>query len=98
MNNYILDGHTPVPCPDIVKWGLWYETADRHVARDIVNDVTVSTVFLGIDHSFGRDEPVLFETMIFGGPHDEYQRRYCTWDEAEAGHRKALALVAAPGN
>ena len=39
--------------------------------------------------------PLLFETMIFGGPHDGYQERYTFWDEAEAGHAKALGMVRA---
>ena len=28
----------------------------------------------------------LFETMIFCGEFDEWQRRYATWDKAKAGH------------
>jgi hypothetical protein len=31
--------------------------------------------------------------MIFGGDHDGYCERYCTWEEAEAGHQKAIELV-----
>lgn len=58
----------------------------------------LSTVFLGIDHSFGGGEPVLFETMIFEvkngtvgnatGNKDEgeFQVRYCTEEEALWGH------------
>ena len=53
----------------------------------------VSTVFLGIDYGFGAGEPVLFETMIFGGKHDGFQNRYLTWKEAEKGHKKAMELV-----
>ena len=50
---------------------------------------------MGIDHAFGlaQHAPILFETMIFGGEHDEYQRRYCTMEEAEAGHAKAVTLA-----
>ncbi len=58
--------------------------------------IKISTVFLGLDHSFafGRNHiPILFETMIFGGKHDQYQERYATWEEAEKGHKKALKLV-----
>ena len=29
----------------------------------------------------------------FGGEHDQYQERYCTWDEAEKGHQIACELV-----
>ena len=55
-------------------------------------DIRVSTVFLGLDHGFGAEEPVLFETMIFGGEYDEYCERYCTWDEAVEGHAKAVEM------
>jgi hypothetical protein len=68
----------------------------------MVPSVRVSTVFLGLDHGFGVSDPVLFESMVFGGPLDETQRRYCTWDEASRGHdelvteaRKASAKVKA---
>lgn len=70
------------------------ETADRKVRwTDLPNGVSVSTVFLGMDHSFGGGPPLLFETMIFGGNHDRYHERYSTWAEAEAGHEKALRLA-----
>lgn len=95
MNDkYILKGHEPVPCDDTIQWGLWMESADRHVAQATIGDVQVSTVFLGLDHSFERDaEPLVFETMIFGGEHDGYMDRYSTWLEAEEGHQRALAMV-----
>ena len=95
MNNkYILDEQgNPVPEPDLLKWGRWLETTKRHIAKDQVGGVQISTVFLGIDHSFGSRPPIFWETMIFGGPHDQYQERYSTRKEAEAGHQKALNLV-----
>lgn len=94
MSNYILDGKIPVLEPDIIKWAQWYEKADRHVKNDYLpNDIHVSTVFLGIDHNWGGGNPILFETMIFGGEHNEYQERYETWEEAEAGHQRAIELV-----
>ncbi len=34
--------------------------------------------------------PVLFETMIFGGPEHGYQERYTSWTEAEEGHKRAV--------
>ena len=36
--------------------------------------------------------------MIFGGPHDNFQARYATLDEAEAGHAEAVRLAATPTN
>ena len=87
MGRYILDGQTPVECEDLLKWGAWLETANRHVALTKKDGIKVSTVFLGLDHSFGGAPPILFETMIFGGKHDEDQSRYATWKEAVAGHK-----------
>lgn len=55
----------------------------------------VSTVWLGLDHSFMRHErPVIFETLIFGGDHDGMLRRYCTKCESLRGHREAVNNMA----
>lgn len=95
MNDkYILNGKEPVPA-SLLEWAAWFENADRNVARDRIGDVSVSTVFLAMNHSFGEGPPLLFETMIFGGEHDQYQERFSTWEEAEAGHQTALDLVRA---
>ena len=92
-DKYILDGHKAVPA-DLMTWAKWYEKADRHVAQSGQQGKTrVSTVFLGLNHQWGEGPPLLFETMIFGGEHDQYQERYATWDEAEQGHRKACELA-----
>ena len=83
----ILDGKEPVPEPDLIKWAAWFQTADRSLARTQSGDVTISTVFLGLDYNFTFDSPpVLFETMVFGGELDGETRRYSTWDKAIAGH------------
>lgn len=53
----------------------------------------VSTVHLELDHSFGAEAPVWYETMIFGLI-DEPQWRYHTREEAIQGHRRhVLSLV-----
>lgn len=92
-SRYILVGHDPVLCPDLMRWGHWMQDAERHVEKTYIGDTFVSTVFLGLDHSFNDGPPVLFETMIFGGRHDDYMDRYLTWDEAEAGHARAVRMV-----
>lgn len=93
-DKWILEGHEAVPCHDLMAWARWFETADRTVASDRIGDVRVSTVFLGINHAFGEPERLLlFETMIFGGKHDEYQTRCSTWGGAEEMHKAALDLV-----
>ena len=88
MNAYILnDAGTPVLEPDMMKWALWFEAANRMIdVTELPDGVTVSTVFLGSDHAFGGGEPLLFETMIFGGALDEMQCRYATRQAAIAGH------------
>jgi hypothetical protein len=94
---YVLDGYTPVPCPDILRWAAWMATADRHVALSIQDDVRVSTVFLGLDHNLSdHGPPVLFETMAFVGHDDVGQERYGAWAEAEEGHRRWVMTVFKP--
>ena len=84
---YILEGKKVVPCYDLYKWANWMKNADRKVASDKKGGIMVSTIFLGLDHNFGQGEPLLFETMVFGGEHDEDMDRYSTWEEAEEGHK-----------
>lgn len=93
MNYYRLEGHTAVPC-DLMEWVEQLASkANRRVALDRMGGVTVSTVFLGWDHQYGNGPPLIFETMIFGGPDDNtYQERYSTWDEALVGHQRAVEL------
>lgn len=90
--HYLLVGHTPVAC-GLMEWAQWIETHERVVKQELIDQVKVSTVFLGLDHQFGDGPPLLFETMIFGGPHDGYQERCSTWEQAEEQHKVALQLV-----
>lgn len=91
---YILDGKTPVRC-ELIEWGNWFEKNDRKVKKTVIGEVTISTVFLGLDHSFGLGEglPVLFETMVFGGIMDAQMDRYCSWEQAEEGHDAMVERV-----
>jgi hypothetical protein len=97
IRHYILDGHCAVPV-DLMTWARWYEDAKdlRIVARTTIAHVDVSTVFLGTDQRIdGEGPPLIFETMIFGGPEDGYTARASTWEEAEKSHLDACALVEA---
>ena len=51
------------------------QSSQQIVARDIdiENNVEISTVFLYFDHNHGKDKPLFFETMVFGGEHNEYR-------------------------
>jgi hypothetical protein len=88
----MLNGREVVPCT-VEEWEQWWPRGERIVGRTpLENGYRVSTVFLGLDHSFGDGPPLWFETMVF--PVDSYteedMERYSTWDEAEAGH---IAMV-----
>ena len=98
MNDkYILEGHEPVIEPDLMKWAKWFETANRRVAEDVIGESRVSTVFIGLDHSFGiGKKPLLFETIVFGGNFDGELERYSTWEEAELGHKKMVKKLENP--
>lgn len=86
---WTLNGRVPEACTDVLRWAMWFETADRHVAETELADgaIRISTVFLGIDHNFAHlGPPILYETMIFGGTHNESMHRYTSWELAAAGH------------
>ena len=92
---YILDNNNKPVAKPVLEAAQWLEDNDhrRTVKRDEIGDILVSTVFLGLDHAWNSDVPVLWETMIFGGEHDQYQERYISYEDAVEGHQKALNLV-----
>lgn len=100
MGQYILNEQgEAVEEKDLMKWGQWLEdhVYDRRLAYQMTpGGAIVSTVFLGLDHNWGDGDPVLWETMIFGGRYNNYQRRYQSKDQALLGHYEAYqkALVA----
>jgi hypothetical protein len=99
---YILVDKVAVPV-SAIEWAAWMEGAGakvKIVKQEVVGRYWVSTVFLGLDHSFGKGGPILFETMIFGRHRNmhstpefedgEYQTRCSTWEQAEAMHQEAV--------
>jgi hypothetical protein len=90
---YVLKDKAAVLCESVLEWAKWYETADRIVAKDVIGESSVSTVFIGLDHSFGGPVPLIFETMVFGGTLDGEQDRYSTWGEAVSGHQRTVQRV-----
>ena len=93
-NFYILKDKKVIPVEDISEWSEFYEDIkNSRVDQTVKDGVRVSTVFLGIDHSFMGNIPLIFETMIFGGENDQYQDRCSTWKQAEAMHKKACDLA-----
>lgn len=98
-HRYILDGHRPIPCPDLITWANWYETskAERIVKQTMIGECEVSTVFIGLDMSFADESPrQLFETMVFGGDWDGERRRCATWEDAERQHIEMVIRISHP--
>ena len=94
-----LEGKTAVPIrsAEYVEWvvqdpdhGSRKVRADQYLSG--TDEILVSTTFLrGINHRWVDEaEPLLFETMVFGGTMDQAQWRYSTWEKAEAGHQEVL--------
>ena|SRR3990167_250941 len=97
MSNYFDKDGNPL---ELHEWSKLHSDFDyKLIAHEIVGDRRVSTVWLGINHSFGGDNtpPLIFETMIFVGDGwlEIYCDRYSTLEEAGAGHKKAVALAPA---
>ncbi len=106
---YILNQHhEPVVVKDLMLWAAAFEDNDKRIVRqntvtelgELVSpfkSVFVSTVFLGLDHNFmGEGPPIVFETMVFGGPFNHTMWRYATWDEAVKGHEQLVKMVRDP--
>lgn len=86
---YDMDGN-PI---DMEQWVYQFEKNKRIDETHLPGGVWVSTVWLGLNHQYGNGPPLIFETMIFGGPLDQYQRRYSTKEEAVLGHAEAVKLA-----
>lgn len=93
---YILNAQgEPVACDSVHEWGRMFERGNRVVAKEQIGDANISTVFLGLDHSFEEGAaPVLWETMVFGGKLNEEQDR-CSGgrEQAEAMHARMVQRV-----
>lgn len=71
----------------------------RIVKQTQVGSILVSTVFLGIDlEPFKKsEEPMLYETMVFGGVYSDTMQRSKTHNEALEAHKQAVKLVKTTG-
>jgi len=98
---YILDEHgEPIAETDLMKWAHWIGDGNHtKVAHTIGTDadgaqVSVSTIFLGLDHAWGGGPPVLWETMIFGGVHhQDCERCAGSREQALAMHEASVAKL-----
>lgn len=96
LGHWILDNDGNIVEATLNEWANWVESGKQRVAETIVGEARISTVFLGLDHNFSSipKEPVLWETMVFGGKFDQHQER-CSGklEDAKSMHNQVVALV-----
>lgn len=94
---YDKDGHQIDP----LQWGVLMEDRDyAQIGEDyIAGAVRISTVWLGINQDFsGSEQPMIYETMFFGGPLDSWTfGRYTSEEAAKEAHGLAVAMWHDPG-
>jgi hypothetical protein len=84
---------------ELLEWAeLLKDEEYKRVGLDRINGLLVSTVWLGLNHSWiPGSPPLIYETKIFASDsRDIYQRRYSTLEQAEQGHRDAVNLCFDP--
>lgn len=93
---YVLKDGVAVPATNVLTWAKWFDESldQRRLRMTTVGDSEVSTVFIGINNSFCLGPPLLWETMVFGGPLDGEQVRHATREQALVGHDEMAARVA----
>lgn len=87
----------PVAVEDMLTWSKWMEENEerkRVGLAELGEGGTISTVFLGLDHGWGEGHaPMLYETLVFGGPRDGWMVRYGTREMASRGHEGMIREV-----
>jgi hypothetical protein len=82
------------------QWAEKFEDEGyTHIARDVIGPdepldpaplITVSTFWLGVNHNWRDDEPLIYETLIIGGGYEATGMRYPTEKQAREGHRRVV--------
>jgi len=95
---FILDeNNKPVPATsdEYIEWKN-SDSGKCTVGKTYIGKTFISTVFLALDHGILSSEKILWETMVFGyesKDEDEFQERYSSFEDAKAGHEKAVKAV-----
>jgi hypothetical protein len=71
----------------VEQWSALRKAGGIHVGLTRLGQLgDVSTVWLGLDHGWAGGPPVIFETLVFGGPLEGEMVRYTNKDAARFGH------------
>lgn len=96
---YIDDSDGTIRKLELEEYVLLHQDMDvKIVAKDTVGNSRVSTVWLGLDHSWEAGPPLIYETMIFandGNMHDYFCERYPTRGRALQRHTEIVAGLTA---
>ena len=94
IDRFILSSHRkPYLVRNVVVAYEFSKVHDRCVVgKTDVGCVHISTVFLQYEAP-PRDNPCFFETLIGGGPWNDWSARYRSWDEAKEGHEALVKRV-----
>lgn len=95
---FILNDEKQPEAVDVFTWSKWFFETDRHVGFTEIEDLRVSTVFVGLP-LYHPDNPHygMFEMIVFHGEESLEQLRYSTWEEAEAGHKLIVEEIKEKG-
>ena len=101
-DRYVLDeAGNPRPEPSRMTWANWFKDSSNWIVKqERIGPSRISTVFLGLDNNFSAEgPPVLWETLVFGGPlADEGGRCAGSREQAEAMHQAMAEKVRAAQN
>lgn len=97
---FILKDKKVVVCEDSDEWEKFFKSEERIVSKSRIGKFEVSTVFLGVNFSLNKEEPIVFETMIFYKRNGkilqstmDYQTRCSTYEQALQMHRDGCERV-----
>lgn len=83
------------------EWGRLHsdESYMRIGGTVVAGGAYVSTVWVGINMNYTRQgPPIIFETLVSGGPMDGRMWRYATEGQAVIGHDEVVRLAATAGD
>ena len=81
---------------EMMDWAIKFDQPEyKRIAETSLPDGKwISTVWLGLDHSFGGGPALIFQTMVFSSK-DSFTEldtiRYSRLEEAKEGHKEAVA-------
>lgn len=87
MRHYLLKDKEVVGPVRFLEWV--FNNRFTPVAKTELDNVSISTVFIGID-SAGTEPPLVFETLVSTDQRSEIVRKYSCWQAAEDGHQQEV--------